>query len=87
MVAGAGLAGAGWELSRGGAPRPAASGVKRGRATGPAPQPSAPRSTPAPHASTKLWSFATGGLLTAIALDSGTVFASGDDGKVYALTG
>jgi len=85
VVAAAGLAGAGWELTRGGAPRPAASGVKRGRATSPAPQASAPRSTPAPHTGTKLWSFATGGLMTAIALDSGTVFAGGQDGNVYAL--
>jgi hypothetical protein len=54
VVAGAGLAGAGWELTRGGAPRPAASGVKRGRATSPAPQASAPRNTPAPHTGTKL---------------------------------
>src|SRR5262249_56906438 len=67
LVAGAGLAGAGWELTRGGAPRHAASGGERGRATSPAPQASAPRTTPAPHARTKLWSFATRGLVTPLA--------------------
>jgi len=82
VVAGAGLAGAGWELSRGNSPRHATGG---GRPTSPAPRASTPRSTPSPHTATRLWGFDTGGIVTAIALGSGTVFAGNDDGNVYAL--
>ncbi|MFI5066291.1 MAG: PQQ-binding-like beta-propeller repeat protein, partial [Streptosporangiales bacterium] len=79
VLAGAGLAGAGWELSQGtSAPHPARPGH-------------APRSTPTPRstgarlAAGELWSFPTGGMVAGIALDRSTVFAGSTDGRVYAL--
>jgi outer membrane protein assembly factor BamB len=83
VVAGAGLAGAAWELTRGGSPR--AGGSQAGRSPGPAARPSASGSAVAQHAGAALWSFPTGGTVTGIALARGSVFAGSADGKVYAL--
>jgi outer membrane protein assembly factor BamB len=87
VVAGAGLASAGWELSRGNPPQRPAAGSHRDRGTkgtSPAPRPSASRAG-VPRAGAKLWSFPAGGMVAGIALASGTVFAGSTDGKVYAL--
>ena len=83
VVTGAGLAGAAWELTRGGSPQDAGSQPGRGRS--PASQPSASGSAVAQHAGAALWSFPTSGTVTGIALAPGSVFAGSADGRVYAL--
>ena len=82
VVAGAGLAGTAWELTRGGSPQ---AGGQPGRSPGPASRPSASDSAAAQHAGAALWNFATGGTVTGIALAPGSVFAGSADGRVYAL--
>jgi outer membrane protein assembly factor BamB len=85
---GAGLAGAGWEFSRAGAPQR--------RATARQPPPSrkaghsAPRASRTPSADAARpgslrWSFATRGALAGIAVAGGIVYAGSTDGTVYAL--
>ena len=93
VVTGAGLGGAGWALSQDSAPHHPQAGhpglqAKTGRA---APRPRATSST-SPSASAaaagagrELWSYATGGMVTGLALAGGTVFAGSTDDKVYAL--
>ena len=95
----AGLGGAGWALSQAGGPHaaaghPAGPGGKAGRS---APRPrtasdarvspdtSSSGSTAAPGRATELWSFTTGGIVTALAVSGGTVFAGSTDDRVYAL--
>ncbi len=94
VVTGAGLGGAGWALSQDGAPHHPQAGphlgpqAKTGRAAarpGAASSTSPSASAPAPGAGRELWSYATGGLVTGLALAGGTVFAGSADGKVYAL--
>jgi outer membrane protein assembly factor BamB len=83
VVAGAGLAGAAWELTRGGSPQ--AAGGQPGQSPRPASRPSASGSAAAQRAGAALWSFATSGTVTGIALAPGSVFAGSADGRVYAL--
>jgi len=88
VIAGAGLAGAGWELSQGSSPQHPARAGQHGPATGPsrpAPRPSTRGGAGAQPASAALWSFPTGGMVAGIALAHGTVFAGSTDGQVYAL--
>jgi hypothetical protein len=80
VVAGAGLAGAAWELTRGSSPQ--AAGGQPGRSPGPASRPSASGSAVAQHAGAALWSFPTSGTVTGIALAPGGVFAGSADGRV-----
>jgi outer membrane protein assembly factor BamB len=84
VIAGAGLAGAGYELSQEGSPQHPASAVHHGPATGPS-RPAPRPSTGARPAGAALWSFPTGGMVAGIALAHGTVFAGSTDGRVYAL--
>ena len=83
VVAGAGLADAAWELTRGGGSPQA--GGQSGRSPGPASRPSASGSAVAQHAGAALWNFATSGTVAGIALAAGSVFAGSADGRVYAL--
>ncbi|HEY6278148.1 MAG TPA: PQQ-binding-like beta-propeller repeat protein [Streptosporangiaceae bacterium] len=88
VLAGAGLAGAGWDLSQAGAAQPGhpahpASGI-RPRAAGrhgPAAQPG----TSPPQAGGQRWAFPAGGVVTGIALAGGRVFAGSADFAVYGL--
>ena len=85
---GAGLAGAGWELSQGSAQRGRSSVGQQGP-SGPASEPASqasPAGRPAaqPHG-LMLWSFATRGQLAGIALAGRALFAGSTDSSVYAL--
>jgi outer membrane protein assembly factor BamB len=87
-AAGAGLAGAGWELSQGSAQRGRSSVGQQGP-SGPASEPASqasPAGSPAaqPHG-LMLWSFATRGQLAGIALAGRALFAGSTDSSVYAL--
>src|SRR5262249_21370742 len=82
VVAGAGLAGAAWELTRGGSPQ--ASGSQAGRSPGPAARPSASGSAGAQHAGAALWSFPPSGTVTGSALARRSVFAGSAAGQVDA---
>ena len=94
VVTGAGLGGAGWALSHDSAPRRPQGGhhpgpqarAGRAKARPPAASSTSPSaSAAAAGAGRELWSFATGGLVTGLALAGGTVFAGSTDDKVYAL--
>ena len=83
VVVGAGLAGAGWELSQGGAAQHQAGGSRPTPGT----KTSRPTSQPSPAAGvgTSIWDFPTGGQVAGIAVAGNIVFAGSTDGKVYAL--
>ena len=94
VVTGAGLGGAGWALSQDGAPghpqaghhpglQPGTGHASPGR--GATSSTSPPASASAAGAGRELWSYATGGMVTGLALAGGTVFAGSTDDKVYAL--
>jgi outer membrane protein assembly factor BamB len=94
VVTGAGLGGAGWALSQDNAPHHPPAGLhpgslaKTGRAAsrpGAASSTSPSASPAAAGAGRELWSYATGGMVTGLALAGGTVFAGSTDDKVYAL--
>ena len=96
-LTGAVLGGAGWALSQAGGPhaaagRPAGPGGKAGRSAPRtasdarvSPDTSSAASTAAPGRATELWSFTTGGIVSALAVSGGTVFAGSTDDRVYAL--
>ena len=94
VVTGAGLGGAGWVLSQDGAPHHPQAGLHPGSQATTGRAASRPRaaSSTSPSASAaaagagrELWNYATGGMVTGLALAGGTVFAGSTDDKVYAL--
>jgi outer membrane protein assembly factor BamB len=84
VVAGTGLAGAGWELSQRNSPQHPASGIRPGLGTKTS-SPASPTRAGVPQAGAELWTFATGGMVRGIALARGSMFAGSTDNKVYAL--
>ncbi|HEY5355279.1 MAG TPA: PQQ-binding-like beta-propeller repeat protein [Streptosporangiaceae bacterium] len=94
-VTGAGLGGAAWALSQGAAhspgshrPGPAATlshPASRPRATRSTSASASPGPPASPGAPAELWSFSTGGMVTALAWSGGIVFAGSTDDRVYAL--
>ena len=90
VMAGSGLASAGWELSQGASgqhlarPGHGSPAVTPRSAGGPAQHRHAAQHGHAAGAG-ELWSFPAGGMVAGLALDRGTVFAGSTDGRVYAL--